>query len=309
MPERDADVYPIILNYQTPELTRNAVRSLLASCLRGARLHPVIVDNGSSDRSAERLSDEFPCLPVLRSERNLGFAGGNNIGLKWALEQVSPEADRSRTFILLLNSDVELEPHALQICLDFMHANPDVGVVGPKVVLADGRLDLACRRSFPTPASGFWKLTGLARRFPNNPRFARYNLTYLDEDETADVDSVVGAFMLVRLTAIDAAGLLDDSFFMYGEDLDWAYRIKAHGWRVVYYPRAKIVHLKGATTRRQPYRMIFEFYRAMWLFHRKHYADHTLPLINWLIIAGIAARGAIALVVNASRPDGQKRVA
>jgi N-acetylglucosaminyl-diphospho-decaprenol L-rhamnosyltransferase len=119
---------------------------------------------------------------------------------------------------------------------------------------------------------------------------------------------VMGAFMLVRLAAIDAAGLLDDRFFMYGEDIDWAYRIKQHGWRVYYLPAATVRHLKGATTRRQSYRMIVEFYRAMWLFHRKHYAKRSLFLLNWLVAAGVVLRGGLAIVVNALRPAGAKRV-
>jgi GT2 family glycosyltransferase len=184
-----------------------------------------------------------------------------------------------------------------------------VGVVGPKVLLPDGRLDLACRRGFPTPARAFWKLTGLARRFPHNPRFTGYNLTHLDEDTTTEVDSVVGAFMLVRLHAIDQAGLLDDEFFMYGEDLDWAYRIKEHGWRVFYVAEARVLHLKGASSRRQSYRMIYEFYRAMWLFHRKHYGPRSRFLLNWLVLAGIVTRGGLAMVVNAFRPAHAKRVA
>jgi N-acetylglucosaminyl-diphospho-decaprenol L-rhamnosyltransferase len=115
--------------------------------------------------------------------------------------------------------------------------------------------------------------------------------------------------MLVRCTAIADAGLLDETFFMYGEDLDWAYRIKAHGWQVWYYPLARVRHLKGATSRRQSQRMLLEFYRAMWLFHRKHYAKRYLFLLNWLVMFGIAARGALAVAVNALRPAERKRVA
>ena len=266
------------------------------------------MDNNSGDDSANHFAIRFPESEVLKSDRNLGFAGGNNLAIRSVLADLNEDADRDDTFVLLVNSDVEVEPDTLAVCLAYMETHSNVGIVGPKVVLPDGRLDLACRRGFPTPGRAFWKLTGLAKRFPRNPRFTGYNLTHLDEDQITEVDSVMGAFMLVRLAAIDAAGLLDETFFMYGEDIDWAYRIKQHGWRVFYVPTARVRHLKGATTRRQSYRMIVEFYRAMWLFHRKHYADRTFILLNWLVSAGIVIRGIVAIAANAMRPAGSKRV-
>jgi GT2 family glycosyltransferase len=307
-PSASATVFAIIVNYRTPHLTISAIEHLCASRLDGRGLQLVVVDNGSGDGSAEYVAARFPNVDVIASPANLGFAGGNNLAISGLLERSPDCLDRNDAFVLLLNSDVEVSPDAVATCIAFMEANPHVGVVGPKVVLPNGRLDLACRRGFPTPARSFWKLTGLAKRFPDNPRFTGYNLTHLDEDQITEVDSVMGAFMLVRLAAIDAAGLLDDRFFMYGEDIDWAYRIKQHGWRVFYLPTATVRHLKGATTRRQSYRMIFEFYRAMWLFHRKHYAKRSLFLLNWLVAAGIVVRGGIAIAANALRPAGAKRV-
>jgi GT2 family glycosyltransferase len=308
-PTTGGPVYVVVLNFRTPDLTISAVDHLLRSDLSGRDLSVFIVDNGSGDDSVAQIARRFPEVPLIVSRQNLGFAGGNNLALRQVLATVPAGVDRDDSFVLLLNSDVEVEPDALAHCLAFMRQHPDVGVVGPKVLLPDGRLDLACRRGFPTPARAFWKLTGLARRFPHNPRFTGYNLTHLDEDTTTEVDSVVGAFMLVRLHAIDQAGLLDDEFFMYGEDLDWAYRIKEHGWRVFYVAEARVLHLKGASSRRQSYRMIYEFYRAMWLFHRKHYGPRSRFLLNWLVLAGIVTRGGLAMVVNAFRPAHAKRVA
>lgn len=302
------DVYAIVVNYRTPDLTSCAVEHVLASQLAGRGLRVLVVDNDSGDGSAARLAACFPSVDVIVSERNRGFAGGNNLAIESILSDVSAHADRHDTFVLLINSDVEVEPDSIATCVEFMETHPHVGIVGPKVVLPDGRLDLACRRGFPTPSRAFWKLTGLAKRFPTNSRFTGYNLTHLDEDQLTEVDAVMGAFMLVRLAAIDAAGLLDDTFFMYGEDIDWAYRVKQHGWRVFYVPAARVRHLKGATTRRESYRMIVEFYRAMWLFHRKHYARQSFFLLNWLVGAGIALRGGLAIAVNALRPAGAKRV-
>ena len=302
-------IHAIVVNFRTPDLTIGAIESLLASDLPDRDQRVTIVDNCSGDDSVARLRARFPDVHLIASDRNRGFAGGNNLGLQELLATIPDDVDRTDTFVLLLNSDVELQPDTVQTCARFMEAHPDAGIVGPKVMLPSGKLDLACRRGFPTPARAFWKLTGFAKRFPGNPRFTGYNLTHLNEDETTEVDAVAGAFMLVRLAAIDQAGLLDVRFFMYGEDLDWAYRMRQRGWRVWYVPEARALHLKGATARRQSYRMIYEFYRAMWLFHRKHYARSANFLLNGLVMAGIVARGLLALVINAARPAYAKRVA
>lgn len=301
-------IYVIILNYRTPGLVVTAAQRLFASRLNRS-LDLLVVDNGSDDGSADCIATRVPSVRLIRSPHNLGFSGGNNLGIADVLRRAPASLDRRNTFVLLLNSDVEVEPDTLQLCLDYLCNHPEVGVISPKLVLVDGRLDRACRRLFPTPARAFWKLTGLAKLRPHDARFAGYNLTYLDENETTEVDAVAGAFMLVRLIAVEQAGRLDERFFMYGEDLDWAYRIKGYGWRVVYYPKAVAHHLKGGTTRRQSYRMIVVFYRAMWLFHRKHYADRSLFLLNWLVIAGVVLRCGLALLMNLLRPAARKRVA
>ena len=133
-----------------------------------------------------------------------------------------------------------------------MDAHPDIGALGPKLILADGTLDRACRRSFPSPEVAFYRLFGLARLFPNHPRFARYNLLNVDEDTPIDIDSVVGAFMLVRREVIARVGMFDEAFRMYGEDLDWAFRIKQAGWRVRYHPAVVVLHYKGQSSRQRP---------------------------------------------------------
>lgn len=308
LPTAMKSVSVVIVNHNTADLLSQCLEHLCAS--RTDRPITVfVVDNGSTDDSAEVVRARFPSVRLIVSPRNLGFAGGNNLALREILAAVPPDADRHEHYVLLLNTDCFVEPDTIELTSRFLDEHPHVGVVGPKVVLRNGQLDLACRRSFPTPQSALWKLTGLARRFPNSPRFARYNLTYLDPDLTYEVDSVMGAYMLVRLAAIDDAGLLDESFFMYGEDLDWAFRIKKCGWAVFYYPEARVLHYKGASSSRHSYRLIVEFYRAMYLFHRKHYAPHTFVLLNWLVTTGIVVRGAFALLRNLLRPAGAKRVA
>ncbi|HET9015423.1 MAG TPA: glycosyltransferase family 2 protein [Thermomicrobiaceae bacterium] len=298
----------VVVNHNTADLLGECLRRLTASRL-DRPLEVFVVDNGSTDGSVALIEREFPGVRLIEAPSNLGFARGNNLALREILSRVGWETDRHEEYVLLLNTDCLVEPDTLQLTAGFLDEHPLVGVVGPRVLLPSGRLDLACRRSFPTPANAFWKLTGLSRAFPHHPRLARYNLTYLDPDATYPVDSVMGAYMLVRLAAIDDAGLLDESFFMYGEDLDWAYRIKKCGWSVFYYPVARVLHYKGASSSRQSYRLIVEFYRAMYLFHRKHYAPRTFVLVNWLVAAGIVARGGYALARNVLRPAGAKRVA
>jgi len=166
--------------------------------------------------------------------------------------------------------------------------------MGPKLVREDGSLDLAARRSFPTPAVAFYRMAGLSRLFPRSRRFGRYNLTFLDPDQTAEVDAVAGAFMLLRPLAVEQAGLLDERFFLYGEDLDWALRIKNLRWKVVYYPGVSVLHYKRESSRRHRRRATQEFYRSMRLFFEKHYAATTSPPLRLAILGAIRLRGWLA---------------
>jgi GT2 family glycosyltransferase len=175
-------------------------------------------------------------------------------------------------------------------------------------VLADGSLDVACRRAFPTPEVAFYRMTGLSRLFPHSPRFGRYNMTFLDPNTEAEVDSVVGACMLVRGAVAREVGLLDESYFMYGEDLDWAYRIKQYGWKIMYVPSVTINHYKRMSSRQRPFRSIRAFYDAMRVFHRKHYATTTPMALNMLIEAGITLKEAWSLGSNLLRPTAARRV-
>jgi hypothetical protein len=164
-------------------------------------------------------------------------------------------------------------------------------------VRLDGSLDLACRRAFPTPQVSLYRMAGLSKLFPRSPRFGRYNMTYLDPDQTVEVDSVVGAYMQVRGQAIHQVGLLDETFFMYGEDLDWAYRIKQRGWQVWYNPAVTVLHVKEAASKTSS-KARYEFYRAMLIFYRKHYQATTPLLLHWTIVGGIGLRGALDLAAR-----------
>ena len=238
-----------------------------------------------------------------------GYAYANNLGLRAVGYEGGASPDALPRYALLLNPDTVLPPDALANTVAFMDAHPDVGILGPRLVREDGSLDRACRRSFPTPAVSFYRFSGLGRLFPKSPRFGRYNLTYLDEHVQADVDSVVGAFMLMRGEALEQAGLLDETFFMYGEDIDLCYRIKKRGWRVVYYPQVTVLHIKGAASRKASARAIMAFYDAMKIFHDKHYRAQTFFLVNWAIDLAIGGMKRWALWRDRMRPSGRKRVA
>jgi len=314
-PETMLDLGIVIVSYCTRELLRDCLRSVYAS--QGDFTFKVcVVDNASSDGSADMVAAEFPQATLIANERNIGYPAANNQGLKaFGFQQSgdgSPEppipahdAPVEPSFALLLNSDTELPVDALAKMLDFMVEHREAGAVGPKLVRPDGSLDLACRRSFPTPEISFYRMIGLSRLFPHHHRFGQYNLTYLDPNQLTEVDSVVGAFMLVRGKAIRDVGLMDETFFMYGEDLDWAYRIKAAGWRIYYNPAVTVLHVKKASTRQNP-RAQVEFYRAMDIFYRKHFAPQTPWWLHGLIVGAVSARLKleqlrIALTASASR--------
>ncbi len=299
-----AHVSIVILNYNVRDLLREALRSIPAGA-SGGSVTVYVVDNASTDGSAAMVEQEFPEVRLIRAPRNGGFAYGNNLALR---EILAKPVTNDPGYVMLLNPDAALTPGALDLLVDYLVEHPNVGAVGPRVVLPDGSLDLACRRSFPTPEVSFYRMAGLSRLFPRSRRFGRYNLTYLDPAEETEVDSLVGAAMLVREDVVREVGLLDEAFFMYGEDLDWCYRIKSYGWRVVYYPRAVVHHYKRAASTKRAIASIRAFYDAMRIFHRKHYARHTLAPINWAIELGISVKETWTLLVNALRPAPRRRV-
>ena len=292
------DLSIIIVNYNTSALLRDCLHSVFGNIVQFAH-EVIVVDNCSTDDSVAMVREEFPQVQLIASEINGGYAYGNNLGIRQA----------RGGHVLLLNADTVLPSAALQGMMDFVATHPDAGVAGPKLVLADGSLDLACRRSFPTLDVAFYRLTGLSKRYPKSPKYNRYNLGYLDPDELAEVDSVVGAFMWIRREALDQAGLLDERYFMYAEDIDLCYRIKVHhGWKVFYNPQVVVTHYKSQSTRRRWVPMTIEFYRAMWRFHKKHYAQRTFFLLNWFTAAGLFGLCGLALAINCFRPPERRKV-
>jgi hypothetical protein len=292
------DLAIVIVNYNTSSLLRDCLRSVYAS-EGGFSFDVCVVDNASPDDSVAMVRAEFPQTHLIANPDNRGYPQANNQGLRLFgfrdPGEAGPAPERLPRCALLLNPDTVLPPSALAEMLAFMAAHPAAGAAGPKLVRLDGSLDKACRRSFPTPESSLWHMAKVDKLFPKSERFGKYDLTYLDPDLVTKVDAIVGAFMLVRREAIVQAGLLDERFFMYGEDLDWAKRITDAGWEVWYNPRVVVTHIKEAASRHS-YRARVEFYRALTLFYEKHYQATTPFWMDWMIRGGIGAFGNVDLL-------------
>ncbi|MCC6457020.1 MAG: glycosyltransferase family 2 protein [Caldilineaceae bacterium] len=289
-PPRDLDLAIVILNYNTVDLLRDCLRSLFAGDT-SLRYHVCVVDNASTDGSAAMVQTEFPGVHLIENRINRGFSSGNNDGLRWYGFGVEDAARRAR-YALLLNPDTLVPPTALAAMVRFMDARPEIGVAGPRVRRLDGSLDRACRRSFPTPQVSFYRMVGLSKLFPTSRRFNAYNLGFYAEDAVHPVDSVVGAFMLLRREAIAQVGLLDEAFFMYGEDLDWAKRMKDAGWEVWYNGQVEITHVKEAASR-QSAKSRIDFHEASWIFYEKHYRQKTNWWVDKAILLGIVVQGGV----------------
>jgi len=288
------DLSVLIVNYNTRQLTLDCLRSVYDS-ETGYSYEVIVVDNASADDSVEKIMEQYPQVRMIANEENTGFAKANNQAM---------EAAAGR-YILLLNSDTIVQPDTLQTMVAFMDENPQVGASGCKVVLPDASLDKACRRGFPTPSASFYYAFGFSKLFPDRPRFNQYQLGYLDPNESYAIDCLVGAFMLVRRETLQQVGGLDETFFMYGEDVDWCYRIKQAGWDIWYHPTTYIVHYKGASSRRKPFKIIYEFHHSMWIFHRKHYVQQYSWLTNTAVYCGIAVKFTLSLAKNKLIPRGR----
>lgn len=292
----------IIVNYNTFKLTRDTIDS----CLAEPTFYPYeifLVDNKSTDDSLDKLQDYFSneisrgIIHVISNDYNGGFAKANNLAI----------AKAKGDYILLLNSDTLIKQGTIDKCMGYMvdlkHA--DVGALGCKVSLANGELDKACKRSFPNPRNSFYKL------FPVKPKDDikdDYNLDNLDNNGVYEIDCLVGAFMLVRKSTIDDVGPLDDDYFMYGEDIDWCYRIKESGWRIIYFGEAEIIHYKGGTSKgvsskdltnkKKNPKLIYHFYKSMKIFYKKHYTKKYSLFTNVIVYIGIYLLLIFKLVSN-----------
>lgn len=277
------DLSIIIVNYNTFTLTKDTINSILRYSYPFT-VEIIVVDNNSTDDSLKNLKKYFKGKNVrfIESKENNGFAAGNNQGIKEA---------RGR-YVLLLNSDTIVKENTLENIYNYMEKHHDVGAVGCKVVLENGELDKACKRSFPNPSNAFSRLFHIKTK--NND----YNLEELDDNGVYEIDCLTGAFMFIRRNALNDSGLLDETFFMYGEDIDLCYRIKKSGWKIVYYGKSEIVHYKGASSKKQKSKLIYEFYRAMYIYYKKHLWNDNSIFLNVLVFVGISLLCAFKLFLN-----------
>ncbi len=296
------DLGLVIVNWNTCDYLQRCLKTVFAS-EGDFSYEVVVVDNASTDGSPQMVQEQFPQARLIASDENLGYPRGNNAGLRLlGYAGAGDVQDDAPRYALLLNPDTEVPPDALYQMVQFMDSRSDVGVAGPKLVLEDGSLDKACRRGFPTPLVSFYHFSGLAKLFPQSERFGRYNMTFADPDDSLEVDSVVGAYMQVRKECIDAAGLMDEDFFMYGEDLDWCYRIKQAGWRVWYHADVTVYHKKRAASSKSK-RAPFEFWRAMLIFYRKHFRQETALPLHLLILTALLVKGGPGLWQEIRHPS------
>ncbi|MBX4188053.1 MAG: glycosyltransferase family 2 protein [Candidatus Doudnabacteria bacterium] len=276
------DLSVIILSYNTKQLLKDCLNSVLASDSK-YRTEIFVPDNGSTDGSIEMVRSEFPQVKLIENGSNFGFAKGNNVAIRQATGR----------HIMLLNSDTVVKPDTFSKMIEKADSDPGIGALGPKILLRNGELDPACRRKFPNPANAFLRLFGLKK-------FSDYNITGSLEQEM-EIDALTGACMLVPKKVVDSVGMLDEQFFFYGEDLDWCYRIKEAGYKIIYFPSAEILHLKWSSSRNIPFKIVKVAHIAMIVFYKKHYAPKYPAPFNWLVYAGIYSRMYLVIMLNVFR--------
>jgi len=275
------DVAVIVVSWNVRDLLHRCLTSIFATAPPTLTLHVVVVDNASGDGSAEMVRRRFPQVQLIVNTHNRGFTAGNNQALRTL--GFGKEGNELPRYVLLLNPDAELVGDALETMVHFMDAHPDVGVVGPQLRFPDGRIQ-SSRRRFPTLATAFLESTVLQQWWPDNPVARRYYVLDRPDDAVQDVDWVVGACMLVRREAIEEAGLLDEGFFMYSEELDWCRRIKERGWRVVYLPTARVIHHEGQSSAQVVPARHIHFQSSKVRYFRKHHGPWIAELLRTFLL-------------------------
>lgn len=270
----------IILNYNTAGLLKSCLAAVLASTgFEGKELEAIVVDNNSSDNSVEMVKNDFPDVKLIGNKKNLGFSAGNNVGIKKA----------GGKYLLLLNSDTLVEPDALMAILKVMENDQSIGAATCLLQTADGKIDPASHRGFPTPWNALSYFVGLEKLFSKTRLFGGYHQGWKNFKASHEVDCISAAFMMVFDEVIDKVGLLDERFFMYGEDIDWCLRIKKAGFKILFYPGVKTLHLKRQSGREQSRDKDLRkktqtmFMDSMWQFYEKHYFAKYSLFLNWLV--------------------------
>lgn len=268
----------IIISYNTKELISQCLISV-QNAVKNIENEIIVIDNDSKDGSRELLTNSFKQIKYHFLNENTGFAKACNLGYK----------DSTGEFVLFLNPDTIISPECFQECLSFFETKSDAGAVGVRMIDGEGKFLKESKRGFPSASASFFKLFGFANIFPRSKTFAKYYLGHVPENETNSVDVLSGAFMMIRKKVLDTVGGFDETFFMYGEDIDLSYRITKAGYRNYYLGKTTITHFKGGST---TYNLEYvnHFYKAMQIFIDKHYKGNRSLLFIWFLYAGIWVR-------------------
>jgi O-antigen biosynthesis protein len=274
----------IIVNYNVCYFLEQCLSSVRKAC-QGVDAEVIVVDNNSVDGSVVMVEEKFPEVILIANKQNTGFSYANNQAIKISKGE----------YVLLLNPDTVVEENTFKSVIEFMDANPKAGGLGVKMIDGKGNFLPESKRGLPTPEVAFYKIFGLSLIFPKSKRFGRYHLGYLDNDSVHEIEILSGAFMLMRKSVIDEVGMLDEAFFMYGEDIDLSYRITQAGYKNYYFPKTRIIHYKGESTKKSSINYVFVFYRAMIIFARKHFSHQNANLFSIFINMAIYLRAAVAI--------------
>ena len=277
----------VIVNYNVKHFIEQCLFSVLKAS-ENIACEIFVVDNNSVDGSVTLIKDKFPQINLIVNKTNTGFSVANNQAIKIANGQ----------YVLLLNPDTVVQEDTFTKIIAFMDAHPEAGGLGVKMLDGQGNFAPESKRGLPTPSVAFYKMFGLSRFFPKSKKFGKYHLSFLPEDQINEIDVISGAFMLMRKSVLDTIGLLDETFFMYGEDIDLSYRIKKAGYKNYYFPETQIIHYKGESTKRSSLNYVIIFYKAMAIFSKKHFSGSNAFWFNALIHLAIFLKAGMALLTR-----------
>ncbi|MFN2179823.1 MAG: glycosyltransferase family 2 protein [Candidatus Promineifilaceae bacterium] len=293
------DLSVIIVSYNTRRLLDECLASLQTAASPTNGLEIVVVDNASGDGSVDMVREKYPDVRLIASDENRGFSAANNLGVREANGRV----------LLFLNSDTVVSAEALVQPLDYLDAHPNVGAITVRLVYPNGERDPDNHRGFPTPWNALCHFSGLGRLFPASPRFDGYFQSYADFEQTHAVPVIAGSFMMMPRAVFDQLDGWDESYFFYGEDIDFCYRIHQAGYEIIYYPHVEVLHYKGASSglrkesaaiaqppKETRVKVARESVRAMELFYEKFYGDNYSPLLTGLVLTGIRVRGRLRIL-------------
>ena len=274
----------VIVNYNVKYFLEQCLISVF-NAAKDIDTEVFVVDNASADGSCQMVRDRFPLVKLIENTENHGFSYANNQALRLAKGE----------FVLILNPDTVVEETTFSKCIQFMREHPETGSLSVKMIDGKGKFLPESKRALPSPSVSFYKIFGFSRLFPRSKTFARYHLGHLNPDEVNEIEILPGAFMFIRKNALDEAGLFDESFFMYGEDIDLSYRIIKSGFKNYYFPKTTIIHYKGESTKKGSINYVLVFYKAMMIFARKHFTQKNAFLYIILIYAAIYFRAGLSI--------------